>query len=120
MVLIQLITLIVCLYIVASSVKAVRKKKYLDLVSLLLLLTFFLFVHISLILGGSAFNDAGSKYENYQAGHYYLMSHGNYTEVTYAQYLFAMILEIAGLSSIPLSLLWAIVREVITIFRRSR
>ena len=120
MVAFQIISLIIGLYIVASFIKAIKNKKYLDLVSLLLLLPFFLFFIISLILGGSAFNDAQSDYEYYQAGHYYLVSHGDYTEVTYYQYLFAMILEIVGLASLPISILWAIIRNLISMHGDSR
>jgi len=116
----HIISLIMGVGLVTSSIKAIKEKKYLDLITLLLLFTFFLFFYISVIWGGSAFNDAQANYENYQAGCYYLMSHGEYTEVAYWQYLFMMVLEVVGVSSIPLSILWAIVREIIVIHKKTR
>lgn len=107
----HIISIVVFSGLIYSSAKAIKHKKYQDLVSILLLLPFFLFFFITAILGGSAFNQAQVSYEHYQAGHYYLMSHGNYTEVTYAQYLVARISEVIGLGSLAFCLLWTIIRR---------
>lgn len=107
----QIISIIIFSGLICSAIKAFKHKKYQDLVSALLLLPFFLFFFITAMLGGSVFNQAQTSYEHYQAGHYYLMSHGNYTEVTYAQYLVAKISEVIGLGSLALCLLLSIIRR---------
>ena len=67
--------------IIYSVIKAVRTNRYGDLISMLLMLPFLIFTVSLMQLGGSAFNDAANSYSQYQQGHYYLMSHGNYKEV---------------------------------------
>ena len=119
-ILFPVISLILFFGLVSSAIKAIRQKNYLDLISTLLLFPFFLFFFISVLLGGSPARDAKLTYEHYQAGHYYLMSHGDYTEVSYGVYLFSILLEVVGLFSLPLSLVWAIIREIITAVRRGR
>ena len=81
---------------VNAAWKAITTKNYATLIPLLLSIPFFAFFVVSLFLGGSAFHDAETDYELYEAGHYYLCSHGTYTEVTYGVYLFMMILEIVS------------------------
>ena len=106
-----IITIVLLSGLISSALKAIKQKNYRDLVSVLLLLPFFIFFVITAMLGGSAFNQAQTSYEHYQAGHYYLMSHGNYTEVTYAQYLVAKISEVVGLGSLALCLLLTMIRR---------
>ena len=36
---------------------------------------------------------------SYEVGHYYLVSHGTYTEVSYGSYLCVKILEVVGIIS---------------------
>ena len=79
--------------------KAITTKNYATLIPLLLSIPFFAFFVVSLFLGGSAFHDAETDYELYEAGHYYLCSHGRYTEVTYGSYLCVKVLEIVGIIS---------------------
>ena len=59
---------------------------------------------VGVICGGSALHNAKHDYELYQAGHYYLTSHGVWTEVSYGRYLFVLISEIIGFSSLALAL----------------
>ena len=59
-----------------------------------LFIPFLVFFVASVCLGGSALHDAATDYELYEAGRYYLCSHGDYTEVTHGIYLFMMILEL--------------------------
>ena len=73
-----------------------RPVKRVTLNSLLAVIPFLLFFVTNVCLGGSALNEAETAYELYEAGHYYLCSHGTYTEVTYGIYLFMMILEIVS------------------------
>ena len=64
--------------------------------SLLAAIPFLVFFLANVCLGGSALHEAETAYELYEAGHYYLCSHGTYTEVNYGIYLFMMILEIVS------------------------
>ena len=73
-----------------------RPVKRVTLNSLLAAIPFLLFFVANVCLGGSALHEAETAYELYKAGHYYLCSHGTYTEVTYGIYLFMMILEIVS------------------------
>lgn len=73
-----------------------RPVKRVMLNSLLAAIPFLLFFVANVCLGGSALHEAETAYELYEAGHYYLCSHGTYTEVTYGIYLFMMILEIVS------------------------
>ena len=73
-----------------------RPVKRVMLNSLLAAIPFLLFFVANVCLGGSALHEAETAYELYEAGHYYLCSHGTYTEVTYGVYLFMMILEIVS------------------------
>ncbi len=73
-----------------------RPVKRVMLNSLLAAVPFLLFFVANVCLGGSALHEAEMAYELYEAGHYYLCSHGTYTEVTYGIYLFMMILEIVS------------------------
>ena len=73
-----------------------RPVRHVTLNSLLAAVPFLLFFIANVCLGGSALHEAETAYELYEAGHYYLCSHGTYTEVTYGVYLFMMILEIVS------------------------
>ena len=73
-----------------------RPVRHVTLNSLLAAIPFLVFFVACASLGGSALHDAEMDYELYEAGHYYLCSHGTYTEVTYGVYLFMMILEIVS------------------------
>lgn len=73
-----------------------RPVRHVTLNSLLAVIPFLLFFVTNVCLGGSALHEAETAYELYEAGHYYLCSHGTYTEVTYGIYLFMMILEIVS------------------------
>ena len=62
------------------------------------ILMFSVFMESMIVCGGSAFlGDASVDYELYEAGHYYLCSHGNYTEVSYEIYTYMQIIEIVGM-----------------------
>lgn len=92
---------IICALILIKTFHGIRKavstKQYAELLPLLLCIPFQVFFISTLILGGSAFNNAPADYDLYQEGCYYLCSHGRYTEVTYGVYLYAKIIEIVGI-----------------------
>ena len=73
-----------------------RPVKRVTLNSLLAAIPFLFFFVANVCLGGSALHEAETAYELYEAGRYYLCSHGDYTEVAYGVYLFMMILEIVS------------------------
>ena len=73
-----------------------RPVKRVTLNSLLAVIPFLAFFFACSSLGGSALHHAEMDYELYEAGRYYLCSHGDYTEVAYGVYLFMMILEIVS------------------------
>lgn len=74
--------------------------RHVTLNSLLAVIPFLVFFLSNVCLGGSALHDAEMDYELYEAGHYYLCSHGTYTEVAYGIYLFMMVLEIVSFALI--------------------
>jgi len=76
---------------VRGIISAIKKKSIYDTLPAILQFPFFFCFFLGIISGGSAFNDARNSYELYQAGHYYLESHGNWTEVYYGRYLFVFI-----------------------------
>lgn len=95
-----------------SIIKAIRKKKYTDLLSLLLGIPFFIFFISAGIYGGDAlFYDAAKNYPLYQQGHYYLFNHGKYTEVSYNVFLYMQIIEIIGLISFGIGLILSFIRR---------
>ena len=113
MIIFNLVLLVESIFLLMSAVKAIKKKRYLDLVAVLLLFPFLLFCFFSANLGGSSFHDAQTDFEYYQAGHYYLESHGKYTEVSHFQYQFVRTLEIAGISALIPAFLWFFLRNFI-------
>ena len=88
---------IFCVVLVFNIIKAIRKKEYAVLLSVFLFIPFFVFFISYMKFGGSAFNDAASSYLLYQQGHYYLASHGKYTEVTHDVFLYMKIIEVVGI-----------------------
>lgn len=75
---------------------AIKSKHYSSLLIILFVIPWLVFFFSADFLGGSAFNEASSSYSEYVEGHYYLFSHGVYTEVTYNQFLYMKIIEIVG------------------------
>ena len=90
-----------------------RPVKHVTLNSLLAVIPFLLRFVASVCLGGSALHHAEIDYELYEAGRYYLCSHGTYTEVTYGIYLFMMILEIVSFALFG----FALGRNIVSVFR---
>lgn len=103
---------VVWLSSIRGIIKLVKEKDVIGLLSCIFLLIFSYGLFIGFMFGGSALHDASNDYELYQSGHYYLSSHGIWTEVSYGRYLFVLISEIIGfLSFIPcmvLSIIYSI------------
>lgn len=82
---------------IQAIIKNIKTKNYLGMLSGLLTIPFQFFFFISLLFGGGALHDAATEYELYQVGHYYLRSHGHWTEVPYWKYVFVLVSEIVGI-----------------------
>ena len=111
MFLVYLVFIIACFSTAKAIVKAIKEKNTKGLLESILPFPFFFCFFVGILSGGSAFHDAASDYEFYQTGHYYLVSHGVWTEVSHERYLFVLISEIIGFSSLALSFVLAIIRE---------
>ena len=74
--------LIFLIDITFKIIYAIKSKHYSSLLNILFVIPWLVFFFSDVFLGGSAFNKASSSYNEYIEGHYYLFSHGVYTEVT--------------------------------------
>ena len=99
--------------IIKGMIQSIKSKKLFNLLVNLLFLPFQFFFFITLLFGGSAFNDAATEYELYQAGHYYLESHGRWTEVSYGKYILVLISEIVGISTFIIAFVLSSIRHFI-------
>ena len=106
--------LLICLPTIGGVVHAIKNKSIGDLLTVLLFFPFFFYFFIGTIFGGSALHDAKNDYELYVAGHYYLVDHGEWTEVSYQKYLFVLISQIIGFSSFALTLILQIIKDNIS------
>ena len=89
--------------LIIDFIKAIKQKDYLNLIIHILLFIFIVFLTSSFKLRGTIAEDAASNYELYEEGCYYLVSHNNYTKVTFKQYQYMKIIEIVGKISFFLS-----------------
>lgn len=94
-----------------KTIKAIRQKKYSDLLLLLLTIPFFVFFISACFLGGDALNDAAKNYPLYQQGHYYLVNHGRYTEVSQPVFIYMQIIEIIGLISFGIAFILSVISD---------
>ncbi len=99
---------------IRGVIEFVKKKDVIVLLTSIFAILFSWGIFIGIIFGGSALHDASNDYELYQSGHYYLSSHGIWTEVSIGKYLFVLISEIVGF----LSFISCIVLSIIYYIRR--
>ena len=111
MLLVYLVFITACISTTKAILKAIKEKNTKGLLVSILPFPFFFCFFVGILSGGSAFHDAVNDYEFYQSGHYYLVSHGTWTEVSYKRYLFVLISEIIGFSSLALSFVLALIRD---------
>ena len=107
-----LISALILFFCIKNIVQCVKSKNFFDLSVGLLLLPFIFFFYISILFGGSAFNNAATEHELYQAGHYYLVSHGQWTEVSYGKYIAVLISEIVGIASFIIAFILGLIRAL--------
>ena len=101
--------LIFLIDITFKIIYAIKSKHYTSLLIIIFAIPWLVFFFSDVFLGGSAFNEASSSYSEYVEGHYYLFSHGVYTEVTYNQFLYMKIIEIVGIISWALGFILSII-----------
>ena len=82
MTVVYLLGMVFCIVSIYSMINDFRKKQWIKGLCNLLILPWVAFIAISTALGGSVFNDAEHVFSGYQVGHYYLQSHGTFTEVS--------------------------------------
>lgn len=111
MFLVYFIFIIVCFSTIRGIIKAIKEKQLRVLLESILLFPFAFCFFVGVLSGGSALHNAENDYELYQAGHYYLTSHGVWTEVSYERYLFVLISEIIGFSTFPVFFVYALFRK---------
>lgn len=96
-------------YNIYSIIKAIRSKKLLELIGTIFTIPIFVFFFSGLKFGGTPSKDAASSYEFYEQGHYYLVNHGHYTEVSYNVFLYMQIIEIIGFVSVAIVIILSII-----------
>ena len=96
------------------------KKQYLDMFIVIFIEVFAITSLINLICGGSAIHNAQIDCPIYQAGQYYLVSHGDWTVVSYQKYLLVLISEITGIVSFAVGFVLCVIREIHKRFLKSR
>ena len=97
-------------FTIKGIIQSIKSKNTFNLLVCLLFIPFQFFFFITLLFGGSALNNAETEYELYQAGHYYLESHGQWTEVSHGKYVVALISEIVGISTIIIAFVMGLIR----------
>ena len=112
MLLVYIVFILAIISTIRGIFKAIKKKSIKDLFLSILPFPFFFCFFLGVISGGSALNNAQNDYELYQAGHYYLESHGKWTEVSYSRYMFVFISEIIGFSSLAITLILGIIQNI--------
>ena len=105
-----LIIALIFSFTIKGIIQSIKSKKTFDLLVCLLFIPFQFFFFITLLFGGSALNDAETEYELYQAGHYYLVSHGQWTEVSHGKYVVALVSEIVGISTFIIAFVMNLIR----------
>ncbi|MBO5323459.1 MAG: hypothetical protein J6A88_05090 [Oscillospiraceae bacterium] len=111
MLIVYLIFIPVSISFIRDIIQSVKGKNIKNLFPSVLLIPFCFCFLIGIISGGSALNNAQTDYELYQAGHYYLESHGNWTEVSYDRYMFVFISEIIGFASLAVAFVVGIIKN---------
>ena len=98
-----LVSALILFPFIKAIIDTIKTKNIRDLLICLLSIPFQIFIISVILLGGSAFHDAANDYELYQAGHYYLVSHGQWTEVSYPTYIFVLVSGIVAILTFPIA-----------------
>jgi energy-coupling factor transporter transmembrane protein EcfT len=98
---------------ICSFVASIVKRKPLDAFMSLGFMLFAVFMASGFIFGGTPAPEAVTEYELYESGHYYLMSHGDYRDVSYDIYRYMQVMEIVGCISFAISFILALIKNKI-------
>lgn len=99
---------------ICNGIVSIKHKKWLVALTSLFALPWVLWFAVSITVGGSTFHDAATNYSGFQEGHYYLLEHNRYTEVSYALFQRMRLFEVAAWISFSVAALSAIVNISLT------
>ena len=105
------INVAIIVMIIYGIIRSIFQKKIFDVIQCFCILVFMVFMTSVIIFGGSAFHDAPADYELYEAGSYYLCSHGNYTKVSYEIYTYMQVIEIVGIIFFAIGFVMGMVKD---------
>ena len=97
---------------IVSLVKTIKSKNKINILYTVFVFVFLIFLFSSGILGGSAYNDASTEYELFEIGHYYLVNHNEYKEVSQNVYTYMKIMEPVGILSVAIILIINIYEKI--------
>ena len=97
---------VVIVFVLYGSNITIKGRRWMDWLSRLFFIPFLIFFFASNHFGGSAFNNAAKEYPNYIPGHFYLMSHGIYTEVSAQVFLRMRAFEAVSLILFGVSMIY--------------
>lgn len=112
MVIAIVILVILSVSAIVNLIKSIKKKKLIEIIPAITSIIFLVFLISSLFLGGSAYNDAANNYELYEEGCYYLISHNNYTKVSYEQYRYMKIIEVIAIISFSIGFICLFINNI--------
>ena len=111
--LVYLTSAVFVVLMIHGVIRAVREKKWTDVFYSLVMLPWLMWMTASFKYGGTAFNDAAQNYEAYLAGHYYLRSGSDYTEVSYEIFQRLRTLQVVGMISWAVGFGGSIMAEIL-------
>jgi hypothetical protein len=85
---------------ISSIIKNIKEKCKLGILIASLTLVFSIFLFSVGLLGGTAYNNASTEYVSYEKGHYYLVNHNEFKEVSHDIYIYMKIIEPIGILSV--------------------
>ena len=94
------ILLLLLAVLVWDSVRAIRQKKWLRMLAAVFVLPMIAFFAAVFAFGGGPASGAADHYAGYIPGHFYVMDHGNYTEVSSVVFHRMQVLEIVAFISL--------------------
>ena len=99
-----------CLYGIVVSIK---HRKWLAALACLFVLPWVLWFAVSTTVGGSTFHHAATDYSEFQEGHYYLVEHNRYMEVSCDLFQKVRFFEVAAWISFSVSAVFAIINVIV-------
>ena len=107
-----IILLFIIVVAIVSLIKDILQKRWIACVFDLLIVPWVIQAIMCLRLGGSTYNNAAEAFVGYQQGHYYLVEHNNFTEVSREVFMRLRIMETIGWLCFITSFIFCIVRNI--------